>query len=75
MEPTLLGKLLAKTKTVQRLVGLDALLNDAHYNKVRAKMHSLQPKTAAFFIGRHRELIDTFNHNKFWWMRRRKYEV
>ncbi|AMQ66090.1 hypothetical protein AAY80_092 [Stenotrophomonas phage vB_SmaS-DLP_6] len=75
MEPNLLGRLLGKTKTVQRLVALDALLNDAHYNAYRARFHSLQPKTAQFFIDRHREIIDTFNYNKFWWMAKRKYAV
>lgn len=75
MEPTLLGKLLARTQTVQRLVGLDQLLTDAHYNAYLARFHSLQPKTAQFFIDRHREKIDTFNHNKFFWMRKRPYEV
>ena len=75
MEPNLLGRLLGKTKTIQRLVALDGLLQDAHYNAFRARFHSLQPKTAQFFIERHQDKIDTFNHNKFWWMRKRKYKV
>lgn len=75
MEPNLFGRLLAKTKTVQRLVALDERLTNAHYYKQRAKMHSLQPKTAQYFIERHREAIDSFNRTKFWCMKRRKYEV
>lgn len=75
MDPTLLGNLLAKTKTVQRLVGLDQLLSDAKCAADRARFHSLQPKTAQFFIDRHRDKIDTFNHNKFFWMHKRHYEV
>jgi hypothetical protein len=75
MEPTLLGKLLAKTQTVQRLVALDDLLRDAQWFAGRARRHSLQKATHEMLVGKHRDAIDAFNHNKFFWMRKRPYEV
>lgn len=75
MEPTLLGKLLARTQTVQRLAALDSYLAEAHYFAVRARIHSLQKATHELLVRKHRECIDTFNHNKFFWMRKRPYEV
>lgn len=58
---------------IGRLVTLDTILNDAEREYQMAVMLPGAPFRPA--VERHRIYIDSFNRQKFWWMRLRKYKV
>lgn len=69
-----LAQTLSKFKFVQRLIELDVLLSRAAVAAAHYRMFSLTTAGPAMKAN-HRELTDEFNAKKFWFMRKRKYEI
>ncbi len=69
-----LAEKLPKTKFIGRLVELDRILRRARIAAYHNHIFSLS-NISQVFRDNHRELIDEFNAKKFWFIRKRKYEI
>lgn len=69
-------RFIVNRKIVQRLIQLDGILKESHHQAMLARMFS-RTKGGMWQRSRekHRSLIDSFNENKLFFMKRRKYDI
>ena len=75
MHPKLFGNVLSRLDCVQRIAALDDLLVRSDQEAVHAATHVLQPALHKYLINLHRSTVDTFNHNRMFWMHKREYKI
>lgn len=69
-------RFIANRKIVQRLIQLDDMLKEARHQAMLARMFSLtKGGMPERYREKHRSLINSFNENKLFLMKRREYEI